>query len=88
MKTFAFLGHTFDADRVATLVRTSGVLIKVKAEDMLTSDSRLVTDQHTYPCVVHHENMYHALSLPKDFRPGDLMNVKLISKPALKRFRA
>ena len=88
MKTFEFLGHVFDSDRVTTLVRTSGALIKVKAAEFDGAGAQLVTDQHSLPCVVHHDNKYHALSIPQDFKPGEEMNVRLISKPALKRFRA
>ncbi len=87
MKTFEFLGQVLDSDRVTALVRMSGTLIKVKADEFDSAQAKLVTDQHTLPCVVHHDKMYHALSIPQDFRPGDEMNVRLISKPALKRFR-
>lgn len=70
MKTFQFLGQVFDSDRVATLVRMSGTQIKVKADDFIQDGAKLVTDQWTTPCVVHHENKYHALSIPQDFKPG------------------
>ncbi len=88
MKTFVFLGQVFDSDRVATLVRTSGALIKIKASDLVSDSAKLVTDSWTTPCVIHHENKYHALSIPQDFKPGEELAARLISKPALKRFRA
>jgi hypothetical protein len=87
MKTFDFLGHAYDADRATLLVRMSGPDIMIKVDDMVLTSAKLVTDHFSLPCVVQHENKYHALSLPQDFKASGEIKVRLLSKPTLKRFR-
>lgn len=87
MKSFSFLGHVYETERMRMFVNTGGVMIKIKQGDLVASNAPMVTDQHSLPCVVQYDGKYHAISVPASFRPGAEVNVRMVTKPALKRLK-
>ena len=90
---FQFLGFKIDAARFKSLAKNvtiiSGPIIQVNKRDMVV-DSVLTVDGLMQPIVVCHENKYHVLASKQrpdlDAIGGEEVTVKLITKPALKKF--
>lgn len=87
MKFHHFNSQVYDADSIVNLSKTMGVHIRIEADAAIVNSNPFVHQDVKYPVVVLHDNQYLVLAMPATFTGDQIVDVLLLSKPALKKIK-
>lgn len=82
-----FNNQVYDADSIVNLAKTMGTHIRLEADMIATEGNPYVHENIKYPVVVLFDNQYLVLAMPVNFTGDQIVDVTLLSKPALKKIK-